>query len=138
MPVTEVGLKIRDVFYPFPGSATLDDGVLIKRLTGMKPKAFAAELAEFQKEMADGTATLDDMDPGILLGLIGWTISRGQPSWDQDRVIKYVKALELDNFEIVVPEESEEDEANPPEVSEAVAPTSPTSSKKPSESSESK
>lgn len=135
MPVTEVGIKVRDVFYPFPGSATLDDGVLIKRLTGMKPKAFARELGEFQKEMADGTASLDDMDPGILLGLIGWTISRGQPSWDQDRVIAYVKALEIDNFEIVGPEE--EDEANPPELSETKVEVSPTPSPSASESPES-
>lgn len=85
----KAGFRIEGREYAFPSTFRLGDPVLVKLLTGMEFKDFAAALDdEDQRE-----------DPTILVGLIGVAVWQGNPRWTREKVIAYVQRIDLEGFE---------------------------------------
>lgn len=107
------GFEIYGQFYPAVEAFTLGDPVLIRELTGMDFVDFSEAYDELIVELnqaADGEA---NVDPAVLIGLVGVAVWQANPTWRRDKVVKFVEHLPTDALKLVGDEE-EGDDQDPP------------------------
>ena len=103
----KAGFRIEGREYPFPQTFRLGDPVVVRSLTGMEFKEWAAALDdEDQRE-----------DPVVLIGLIGVAVAQGNPRWSREKVIAFVQRIDLEGFEAFGGED-----ADPPKPAETPEP----------------
>ena len=84
---------IDDREYAMPTSFRLIDPVLIRELTGLEWMEFTQRLDGVDAD--DPAAGDTDMDPVVLLGLVGVAVWQQHPRWSREKVKRYVGELDI-------------------------------------------
>jgi len=84
---------IDDREYAMPTSFRLIDPVLIRELTGLEWMEFTQRLDGVDAD--DPAASDTDMDPVVLLGLVGVAVWQQHPRWSREKVKRYVGELDI-------------------------------------------
>ncbi len=84
---------IDDREYAMPTSFRLIDPVLIRELTGLEWQEFTGRLDGIDQD--DPAASEADMDPVVLLGLVGVAVWQQHPRWPREKVKRYVGELDI-------------------------------------------
>lgn len=108
--MAESGFEIYGKFYPMVEAFELGDPVLIRELTGLDFPTFAQEHDELIAAAAAADDDELDIDPVVLVGLVGVSVWHANPTWRRDKVLRYVQHLPIEQIQLVGGEEDDTDD----------------------------
>lgn len=121
----ESGFEIYGKFYPVVESFALGDPVLIRDLTGLDFVSFVEAqeslVAEIEEARQRGDVDSVQMDPVVLIGLVGVAVWHVNTTWRRDKVARWVQQLPNECLTLMGDEEEADDESPPAETLEGKA-----------------
>ena len=125
--MSDAGFLIRDVLYPFAENFTFADAPLIREATGLEFEEFAERVDAMQPDKDDDGNPIEGTGKNDLLAisaLVAVSISRAEPTWRRDRIVKFLAGVDVTSFDVQSPDVGPvQDDAGPPALED-----SPTSS----------
>lgn len=116
--MSHAAFLIDGVEYAIPQSYRLGDPVLIEEISGLRFHEFAERLTTSE--------WLIGRDPAVLVAVVAVAVWQQHEDWSREKVRKFIEALDTDQFDFKLPEQTETD-ADPPDEPAGESP-SPTSS----------
>lgn len=107
--MAETGFDIYGKFYPMVEAFALGDPVLIRELTGLDFPSFAEAYDELTDAVGDSDGEVE-IDPVVLVGLVGVSVWHANPTWRRDKVLRYVQHLPIEQIQLVGGEEDDADD----------------------------
>lgn len=112
MAPQQTGYQIGGRFYPAVETFKLGDPILIQEITRLEWDEFVERLPS-DEEIAQVW-----FDPVLRAALVGVAVARGNPNWRLEKVVRYIRGLDMDDVELVGPEDDEEDQTEDAEEGE--------------------
>lgn len=103
-------LEIGDEAYPLVTRFMLPDAVLVEEVTGLAWLPFLNRARDLFAPSENG----DGLDHVAFVGVVAISVSRKNPRWRRDRVVRFIQDIEHNGVTLVFPEDGEADDADPP------------------------